>query len=273
MPDTRLSIGVIDPEAIGTHGDNGNAIVLRQRARWRGLEPIIHPIHVSDPIPSSLDIYVMGGGTVDARPLLLEHLTRARGLQRALRRGRPLLAIGSSMQILGRYYIDEHGKKIGGLEIMDITTDLLAQPVIREVAVRPMLAGLTELLTGHEHHMSATRLGEGVEPLGQMIYGTGNGYALRDPKDRKSQYLDPHESVFVRPQQVDPPVVYEGATMDAIIGTYMHGPVLARNPQLADYMLQLATGKEKMEDIYLPSIYRMRRERLNALGISAQAEK
>lgn len=231
----ELNIGLILPDVLGTYGDDGNALVLRQRARMRGISAEIHPIHLGEPVPESLDVYTVGGGEDTAQVLAAEHLISDGGISRAVAAGRPVLAICAGLQVFGRSFTS-HGRTIEGLGLIDATTSQLAERMIGEIASTPAAsavtggAGLTEPLTGFANHMGATILGADAEPLGRLTRGTGN--------------TDAHgaEAAGLSGEDAHRQTRAEGAVQGSVVATYMHGPVLARNPQLADWLLARAMG-------------------------------
>lgn len=247
MPNT-LHIGLILPDVLGTYGDDGNALVLRQRARMRGWSAEIHRITLDDAVPESYDLYCLGGGEDTAQILAAEHLKKHRGLSHAVGAGKPLLAICAGFQVLGESF--RAGNRIvDGVGLLDARTVSLSQRAIDEVASTPtgagVTAGLTEKFTGFENHMGATILGADAQPLGTVFRGVGNC-----------------DSQVAAPEQAS----YEGAVQGSILATYMHGPALARNPQLADLLLAMATGQslESLPPLELPEVERLRQERLAA---------
>lgn len=235
-----LTIGLVLPDVLGTYGDDGNALVLRQRARMRGIDANVRRILLSHDIPADCDVYTLGGGEDSAQVIAAARLAASPGLQAAAADGRPIFAVCAGMQVLGHSFY-AHGTEAQGISLIDAATAPLATRAIGEVASRPTRAGitsaLTEPLTGFENHMGATTLGPEAEPLGKVTRGVGNGAG---------------DSV-------------EGVVQGSIIATYMHGPALARNPQLADLLLAraLGIGLEELEPLELPVIDRLRLERLN----------
>mgnify|MGYP001757777060 CR=1 FL=1 len=241
-----LNIGLILPDVLGTYGDDGNALVLRQRARMRGLSAEIHPIHLGEAVPETLDVYTVGGGEDTAQVLAAEHLLSDGGISRAVAAGRPVLAICAGLQVFGRSFTS-HGRTVAGLGLIDATTSQLAERMIGEIASTPAAsavtggaaaaqagagggAGLTEPLTGFANHMGATILGADAEPLGRLTRGTGN--------------TDNHgaEAAGLSGEDAHRQTRAEGAVQGSVVATYMHGPALARNPQLADWLLARAMG-------------------------------
>ena len=237
MADTAQStvrIGLVLPDVMGTYGDGGNAVVLRQRLLLRGIAAEIVEITLADPVPDSLDIYTLGGAEDYAQRLATRHLIEHPGLQRAAARGAPVLAICAAVQVLGQWYETSSGERVEGVGLLDATTSPQETRTIGELVTKPLLAGVTERLTGFENHRGGTVLGPAAAPLGAVTKGAGN---------RAGDGVD-------------------GAVQGSVVATYMHGPCLARNPQLADLLLSKVVGE--MPPLALPEVELLRRERLAA---------
>ncbi len=247
----QLTIGLILPDVLGTYGDDGNALVLRQRARMRGISAEVLPIRLGDPVPEALDVYTVGGGEDTAQILAAEHLIADGGIVRAVDAGRPVLAICAGLQVFGQSF-HASGREVAGLGLLDATTAQLKKRMIGEIASEPVDAvskgfELTEPLTGFANHMGSTILGPDARPLGRLTRGTGNTDSVEDQ------------------------LSYEGAVQGSVVATYMHGPVLARNPQLADALLARAMGvpmndlppmTSAFADQLTAEVAQLRRERL-----------
>ncbi|MBF4999105.1 glutamine amidotransferase [Nocardia sp. BSTN01] len=236
MAESTVRIGLVLPDVMGTYGDGGNALVLRQRLRMRGIDAEIVEITLADPVPETLDIYTLGGAEDSAQRLATRHLQRYPGLQRAAAKGVPVLAICAAIQVLGNWYETSAGERVDGVGLFDVTTAPQRVRSIGEVATTPLLAGLTQPLTGFENHRGGTALGADATGLGRVTKGVGNGVGDG----------------------------LEGVVQGSVIGTYMHGPALARNPELADHLLTRALGGRELEPLDLPEVDRLRRERLRA---------
>ncbi|WP_026919741.1 type 1 glutamine amidotransferase [Gordonia shandongensis] len=234
MSESTLRIGLVLPDVMGTYGDGGNALILRQRARLRGIAAEIVEITLDDEVPDSLDVYTLGGAEDYAQRLATRHLQRYPGLQRAADAGRPVLAICAAVQILGHWYETAAGERVPGISMLDVTTSPRAERAIGELVTDPVIDGLSAPLSGFENHRGATSLGAAAAPLARVRSGVGNG--------------------------VDG---VEGAVQGGVISTYMHGPVLARNPELADHLLATAVGAG-LSPLDLPQVERLRTERLAA---------
>ncbi|NLV80799.1 MAG: glutamine amidotransferase [Rhodococcus sp.] len=234
MSDSTVRIGLVLPDVMGTYGDGGNALVLRQRLRMRGHDAEIVEIGLGDPVPDSLDLYTLGGAEDAAQRLATRHLMRYPGLQRAAERGAPVLAICAAIQVLGHWYETSAGERVDGVGILDVTTAPQSTRSIGEIVTDPAIDGLTKPLTGFENHRGGTTLGSDARGLGRVTRGVGNGVGDG----------------------------LEGAVQGSVYGTYLHGPVLARNPELADHLLTRALGVESLSPLDLPEVEQLRRERL-----------
>ncbi|WP_016884487.1 MULTISPECIES: type 1 glutamine amidotransferase [unclassified Rhodococcus (in: high G+C Gram-positive bacteria)] len=234
MPDSTVRIGLVLPDVMGTYGDGGNALILRQRLRMRGYEAEIVEITLNDPVPESLDVYTLGGAEDSAQRLATRHLAKYPGLQKAAERGAPVLAICAAIQVLGNWYETSSGERVDGVSMLDVTTSPQATRSIGEVITTPRMDGLTQPLTGFENHRGGTTLGADARGLARVTHGVGNGVGDG----------------------------LEGVVQGSVIGTYMHGPALARNPELADLLLKRALGVDELAPLDLPEVAQLRRERL-----------
>ena len=233
MSESTVRIGLVLPDVMGTYGDNGNALILRQRLRMRDIDAEVVQITLTDPVPDSLDVYTLGGAEDSAQRLATRHLTRYPGLQHAAARGAPVLAICAAIQVLGHWYETSAGERVDGISLFDVTTAPQTTRSIGEVVTEPALDGLTQRLTGFENHRGGTTLGPDASALAKVTHGVGNG--VGDGR--------------------------EGVVQGSVLGTYMHGPVLARNPELADYLLERALGTT-LSPLELPEVAQLRKERL-----------
>ncbi|MGA6203814.1 type 1 glutamine amidotransferase [Nocardia testacea] len=236
MSDSTVRIGLVLPDVMGTYGDGGNALILRQRLRLREIDAEIVEITLPDPVPDSLDIYTLGGAEDSAQRLATRHLLRYPGLQNAAGRGAPVLAICAAIQVLGRWYETSSGERVEGVGLLDATTSPQQTRAIGEVTTNPLITGLSAPLTGFENHRGGTTLGPDATGLAQVTRGVGNGVGDG----------------------------LEGVVQGSVLGTYMHGPALARNPELADYLLCRALGVDSLPPLDLPEVDQLRRERLRA---------
>lgn len=219
---SAVRIVALFPQLLGTYGDGGNVLILAQRSRWRGLSTEVVSVGAGDPVPDSGDIYVIGGGEDGAQLAAMAALRPAgagqSALGRALTGGAQMLAVCAGLQLLGESFTDSTGAQTAGLGLLDVRTTRLASRAVGELLADPAAELGLPALSGFENHGGHTVLGPQARPLATVRRGVGNGPAA----DRGSSS--------------------EGAMAGGIIGTYLHGPVLARNPGLADLLLARAIG-------------------------------
>jgi CobQ-like glutamine amidotransferase family enzyme len=233
--DRTVRIVHLYPTILGLYGDRGNALILADRARRRGFAAQVVEVAHGERIPADGDVYVLGGGEDVAQIAATEGLRADGGLARAVDDGAAVLAVCAGLQVLGTTF-SASGSEIEGLGLLDVTTGRRAVRAVGELVAEPVgLPGLP-VLTGFENHGGATQLGPGATPLGRAVSGVGNGDGSGT----------------------------EGAVQGRIVATYLHGPVLARNPALADHLLALRLGP--LEPLRDPTVDRLRAERLAATG-------
>lgn len=211
---TPIRIVQLFGDLLGTYGDGGNALVLERRATWRGIDAVRTDVTALDPIPDDGDIYVIGGGEDGPQTRAARLLTESGALERAVTKGASVLAICAGFQIMGHSFVGPDGSSTPGLGLLDVTTVRSSGPrIVGEVLVDTDGGLGLGMLTGYENHAGVTRLGESAEPVGRVW-----------ESDPATQH----------------PPRFEGAHHGRVIGTYLHGPVLARNPAVADRLLAWA---------------------------------
>lgn len=230
-----VAIALLYPELLGTYGDGGNAVVLAQRLRWRGIRAEVIDVHAGEPVPRACEVYLMGGGEDAPQSLAARELRADSALVDAVAGGAAVLAVCAGLQVLGHRFAGEDGKAHIGLGLLDCATHRDGGPRrVGEVVVDPDPGLGLPNLTGYENHGGVTTLGPDARPLGKVVVGHGN-----DAGDGS-----------------------EGIVSGKVVGTYLHGPVLARNPALADYLLASVLGP--LEPLDEPEIEALRSERLQA---------
>jgi len=232
-----VTIVLVYQSLLGIYGDRGNATVLGKRLAWRGIDARVVVVEPGEELPSDGHVYLLGGGEDLAQTTAVRELTKDGNLFRALDAGATVFAVCAGYQICGTTFtVGEHDDVVPGLGILDVETrrgDIRAVGEILYSWTKP--DGTSSLVTGFENHGGFTRLGADARPLGVVEKGIGNGY------DRS-----------------------EGAQQGKVIGTYPHGPVLARNPELADHVLELALGRT-LEPLPRPDVDELRRQRIAAV--------
>ncbi len=232
-----VEIVLVYQSLLGIYGDRGNATVLAKRLQWRGYDTILTVVEPGDSLPDSGHVYLLGGGEDAAQISAVDALRADGGLHRAVDRGAAVFAVCAGYQIIGySFTVGERDEEIEGLGLLDVTTTRGPVRAVGEILTRwHGREGDDALLTGFENHGGYTTLGPSATPLARVEVGVGNAADGT-----------------------------EGAIDGSVIGTYPHGPVLARNPALADHVLQLALGEE-LAPLPRPEIDELRRQRLAAV--------
>ena len=235
---SALRVAVVYPDLLGTYGDGGNGEILGRRLAWRGIEATVLQAVSSEPIPEA-DLYCLGGGEDGPQVLAAERLRRDETFAGSVKDGAVVFAVCAGFQIVGRSFPGAKGEVHQGVGILDIeTTKGAGARAVGEVAVRirdDLAVGhAIPTLSGFENHGGVTTLGSGVLPLGDTLVGVGNGGG---------------DST-------------EGAIAGRVVGTYLHGPVLARNPALSDFLLQMALGGGALDPLDDRAEDELRLERL-----------
>jgi CobQ-like glutamine amidotransferase family enzyme len=211
---SAVRVGLVYPELLGTYGDRGNAVVLVERCRRRGIEAELVEVNAGEPLPDSLDVYLFGGGEDDPQLAASAGMRAGRSsIARARTGGAAVLAVCAGFQLIGNSYATSDGEILDGLGLVDVTTVGGTPRLIGEVVVDPVPQTGLPRLTGFENHGGRTTLGPGETPLGRVVVGGGNGVGGVD-----------------------------GVLAERLVGTYLHGPVLPRNPALADLLLEWVVG-------------------------------
>jgi lipid II isoglutaminyl synthase (glutamine-hydrolysing) len=227
----RIRIGHLYPDYLNIYADRGNIAVLARRAALRRHELEVTPLSVGDGVrPGEHDLLYIGGGQDREQALVAPDLgAKGSAILDAVEAGAALLAVCGGYQLLGRGYLDRHGASLPGVGLFPHETVAGERRMIGDVLLECELEpGEHRTLAGFENHAGRTRLDPGAVPLGRVVAGFGN--------DGESGY--------------------EGCCVRRAVGTYLHGPLLPRNPWLADWLLAQAlahaTGGEPPELDPLP---------------------
>jgi CobQ-like glutamine amidotransferase family enzyme len=200
-------------DLLGTYGDQGNAEVLIHRAKARGIDVELVEVTPGMAIPRQGNLYLLGGGEDGPQTASLDLMKKDGGLSAAVQAGATVFAVCAGFQVIGTTLPGQDGKIIDGLGLIDAKTIVNAAPrSVGELVVQPTNESLP-ILTGFENHQGLTDIADDVTPLGKVLSGIGNGFNQT-----------------------------EGVWHGNIVGTYLHGPGLARNPELADALIENATG-------------------------------
>jgi len=209
---SRLRLVWVYPDLLSTYGDRGNLLVLQRRARLRGIDVDATEIDADQPVPAQGDIYLIGGGEDLPQILAANRLRADGGLTTAASLGSVVFAVCAGYQVIGHQFGGVEGEPVSGLGLLDITSGRGERRGVGELVadVEPELG--VPRLTGFENHQGVTHIGPAARPLARVTRGVGNGDGT------------------------------EGAFAGKVLGTYLHGPALARNPGLADLLLSWAVG-------------------------------
>ncbi len=211
----RIVVGHLYPDYLNIYADRGNIAVLSRRAAWRGHELEVRPISLGEPVrPGEHDLLYVGGGQDREQTLVAQDLVaKADGVREAVAEGAALLAVCGGYQLLGRSYRGVQGAHLPGIGLFPLDTVAGDTRMIGDVLLECELEpGVRRTLAGFENHAGRTRLDPGAQPLGRVVAGFGN--------DGESGW--------------------EGCRVGRAVGTYLHGPLLPRNPWLADWLLEQA---------------------------------
>ena len=209
MADSVVDIALVFPELLGTYGDGGNALVLARRLAQRAIAARVIEVGIADPIPRHAHIYLLGGGEDAPQLAALDALRTSGALNAAVDADAVVVAVCAGFQLVGTSLVGVDDRIVPGLGLVDAVTTRAPKRLVGEVAIRDDALG-TGWIVGFENHRGVTNLGPDVTPLGP-----------RHP---------------ARGTETD------GVVSGRIVGTYLHGPVLARNPRLADQLLEWVVG-------------------------------
>ena len=217
----KITIGHLYPDLLNLYGDRGNIQCLMKRCQWRGIEAETISFELDDRIDfSGLDIVLLGGGSDREQMLVCEKLKEIRKNFRAyVEDNGVVIAICGGYQLLGNYYKTEQGT-MKGLELVDMYTEQGKGRLIGNIVLQSDLFEMP--VVGFENHGGRTFIGNN-KPLGKVLSGYGN---------------EEHAGC-------------EGVVYKNVIGTYLHGPLLPKNPQLADLLIQRALEKKYGKKITL----------------------
>lgn len=196
------------------YGDNGNVLVLQRRAEWHGYETTVIGYNPGDAFPKNVDIIVGGGGQDSGQDKIQDDLLKIGPTLHALAEAEtPMLVICGLYQLFGNYFKTQDGHTIKGIGLLNIETIAGPERLIGNIITRSKEFGD---IIGYENHSGQTFLGEGVLPFGTVVRGAGNN----------------GEDDF------------EGARYKNVIGSYLHGSLLPKNPVVADWLLERAATKK-----------------------------
>ncbi len=235
----KITIAWLYPDLMSTYGDRGNVICLQKRCQWRGIEAEIIPISLklNNEKLGEADLIFMGGAQDRQQSIAGEDFITKKGtvLKKLIEKGVPGLFVCAAYQAIGKYYKPYTGDDIPGLGIFDLYTKHpgdQARRLIGNVVAEIIFSNFTNLnkfkytIVGFENHGGRTYLGKGVKPFARVSHGFGNN----------------GEDGF------------EGAVYKNCIGSYFHGPILPKNPHLADWLISRALETKYQKNVELTSL-------------------
>lgn len=214
------------PYEMNTYGDWGNVATLVRRIEARGHTTTVYEHRPGQKLPTEVDLIFMGGGQDSGQSLILSDLQRhATHLHDLVESDCPTLTICGGYQLFGHSFLMQSGELLEGLGVFNVVTQASPERLIGNIRLQSPIFGE---LYGFENHSGLTQLGENAEPLGEVVMGAGNNG------------LDRTEGVIYR----------------RAIGTYLHGPLLPKNPEVADWLIAQALGVESgdlqpLEDTFI----------------------
>ncbi len=208
--DKRITIVQLYPNDMNIYGDHGNVLTIIKRLEWHGYQAELVNYNQGDKFPDEADIIIGGGGQDSGQDKIKEDLLKiGPKLKELAKDNTPMLVICGLYQLFGKYFKTSEGHDIKGIGLLDIETIAKPQRLIGNIIVRSEQFG--EII-GYENHSGQTFLDEQAKPLGIVEKGCGNN------SDDKT----------------------EGAIYNNVIGSYLHGSLLPKNPQLADFLIEQA---------------------------------
>ncbi len=212
-----LRIAHLYPSLLNVAGDGGNVMAVVSRAEWRGLRTEVVPVGLdSTPDFSSFDmVFFQGGQDVEMKVAAEDLAAKGASLHDAASAGVVMLAVCAGLQLLGHRYVSADGGVISGVGVLDLETVAGNTRFMQHAACRVTIGGRSDTVVGFENHSGRTTLGPAAEPLGEVVAGAGNNATDG----------------------------FEGARQGNVFATYLHGPVLPKNPWFADELAQLAWGR------------------------------
>jgi CobQ-like glutamine amidotransferase family enzyme len=205
------------PRDMNIYGDHGNVLVLKRRLQWYGYEPRIIEYNVGDPLPKDVDIIIGGGGQDSGQEKIHADLLKiGPKLKTWADAGVPMLMVCGLYQLFGNFFKTLDEKYLEGIGILDVETHGTTERLIGNIITRSETFGD---IIGYENHSGQTYLGKNIEPFATVVKGAGNNAA------------DDHE----------------GARYKNVIGTYLHGSILPKNPKVADFLIRTAVENKGLE--------------------------
>ncbi len=221
----RFTVGWLYPDLMNIYGDRGNILTLLKRAEWRGFDArSIDLGRGTTKDMADVDVFFFGGGQDREQALVYQDLIEHKQgpLEQAVSNGAMVLAVCGGYQLLGHFYQTVEGERFPGIGLIDVRTEAGKKRFIGDVVVETGIEGMRpETLVGFENHSGRTFLGSGARPLGRVRLGSGNNGSDGT----------------------------EGCLQGGVVGSYLHGSLLPKNPQLADYLIRRAMTRRGITEL------------------------
>lgn len=226
---TTVRLGHLYPAEMNIYADRGNIAVLARRLAWRGMALEVTDLGMGAPIEAGAhDLYYLGGGQDRDQAVVAQDLVSAKaaGLRAAIDGGAAMLCVCGGYQLAGHGYTGVDGARMPGVGLLDLDTIAAPTRLVGDLVIDAELDGDAHQVVGFENHAGRTRLGPGARPLGRVVHGHGN-----NGEDGA-----------------------EGGVQGRVVGTYLHGPLLPKNPWLADRLLAWALEHRTGAVPHLPAL-------------------
>ncbi|MDD3023571.1 MAG: glutamine amidotransferase [Syntrophomonadaceae bacterium] len=223
-----FNIAHLYPDLMNLYGDKGNLLCLKRRLEWYGHNCNIKSISLGSNVEfGAIDMIFMGGGSDREQGLVYEDLiAKADQLMARIEAGLPALCICGAYQLLGKYYRSHDGQTMQGLGFFDFFTQGKAPRLIGNILLNADLDGQSSTVVGFENHGGRTYLNDSkLMPFGTVVKGFGN-----NGEDKS-----------------------EGIKYGNLIGTYLHGPLLPKNPAVADFFIKAMSSRKGVEIVQMPN--------------------
>jgi CobQ-like glutamine amidotransferase family enzyme len=220
-----FTVGWLYPDLMNIYGDRGNILTLLKRTEWRDYESrVIELGRGTTKKMDEVDVFFFGGGQDREQALVYEDLLEHKQppLERAVANGAVVLAVCGGYQLLGHYYQTAEGERFPGIGLIDVRTEAGKRRFIGDVVVDTNMVNLAPTtLVGFENHSGRTFLGSKAKPLGRVRLGFGNNGSDG----------------------------FEGCLQGGVVGTYLHGSLLPKNPHLADHLIRGALRRRGVDEL------------------------
>ena len=211
--DRELVIVSLYPRDMNIYGDRGNVLSLMRRAKAHGFTPLLLDVNRGDPLPDHVDMLIGGGGQDSGQVRVAADLaTRREAFRNLADEGVPMLLICGMYQLFGHRFRAVSGDELPGIGVLDVETTGGTERMIGNIILDSDEFG--EII-GYENHSGNTTLGPDARPLGRVLQGDGNS----------------------------PDSGAEGARSRNVIGTYLHGALLPKNPSISDFLIETAARR------------------------------